>query len=154
MVSTKTLMQRQKSLSAILHTVRNLIVENEGVAFGLVITLTLAVRAVVLVLGFVSVSADEYSRVLLAASWAESPYFVERYVLDVTNAWQPWHFYLLGLALKVYDGDLLVTSRIVTMVFSLISLGMFYLLLRKLFDRWVALLSVLIKAALVTISPI
>jgi hypothetical protein len=125
-------------------SVKNLIVRSEAIAFGLVIILTLVVRTVLLASGFVSVSADEYSRILLAASWARSPYFIERYIVDANNVWQPWHVYLLGLALKAHNGDLLLTSRIVTTTFSLILLGMLYLLIRKLFNRWVALISVLI----------
>jgi hypothetical protein len=144
MVSIRILVKGRGLLNAGMHTVRDVLLENESVAFGLAIVIVLAVQAIVLSRGFVSVSADEFSRVLLGASWAEFPYFIERYILDVTNVWQPWHFYLLGLALKIYDGDLFLTSRIVTMIFSLISLGMLYLLVRKLFNRWVALLSVLI----------
>lgn len=144
MVSIRILVKERRLLNAGMHTVRDVLLKNESVAFGLAIVIVLAVQAIVLSRGFVSVSADEFSRVLLGASWAESPYFIERYILDVTNVWQPWHFYLLGLALKIYGGDLFLTSRIVTMIFSLISLGMLYLLVRKLFNRWVALLSALI----------
>jgi hypothetical protein len=144
MINTRVLVRWRKSPGIVLHTTKKMLVENEGIAFGLAIVLALAVRAVVLLRGFFSVSVDEFSRVLLGANWAESPYFIERYILGAWNCWQPWHFYLLGLALKVYDGDLFLTSRIVTMLFSLISLGMLYLLARKLFNRWVALFSVLI----------
>lgn len=148
MTSTRTLAQKQEFLDIALHRIRNIFLEKEYLAFGLVIILILAVQAGVLSRGFVSVSSDEYSRILLAANWAESPYFIERYILDIQNVWQPWHFYLLGLALKIHNGDLFFTSRIVTMIFSLISLAMLYLLTRKLFNRWVALLSVLIVGLL------
>jgi dolichyl-phosphate-mannose-protein mannosyltransferase len=134
-------------LATIPNTARNSVLDSEAVALGLVIGLILTVQAITLARGFVSVSADEYSRVLLAASWAESPYFIKRYILDVTNVWQPWHFYLLGLALRVHN-DLFLTSRIVTRIFSMASLGMLYLLSRKLFNRRAALFSVLIAGLL------
>jgi len=136
--------QGRRGALAFLHAAGHRIRAHEGITFGLVIVGVLSAQAVVLSRGFVSVSADEFSRVLLASTWAESPYFIERYILDATNAWQPWHFYLLGLALKICGGDLFLTSRIATMVFSVIGLGMLYLLVRKLFGRWTALLSVLI----------
>jgi hypothetical protein len=144
MVSVKKMMQTQMPLSAILCIARNLIFESESATFGLVIVLIAVVRFIVLALGFVSVSADEYARILFAADWAESPYFINRYLGEISDVWQPLHFCLLGIALKIHNGDLFLTSRVFTMVFSLISFGMFYLLLRKLFNRWVALLSVLI----------
>ena len=147
-LSSHKLQARDRGLLAvILDTVRNSILGSEAAVFGLVIGLILTVQVITLSRGFVSVSADEYSRVLLAASWAESPYFIRRYILDATNAWQPWHFYLLGLALRVHN-DLFLTSRIVTMTFSLVSLGMLYLLSRKLFNRRSALFSVLIAGLL------
>jgi hypothetical protein len=148
MTGTKTTVLAQKPLNTILHTIRDLFLRRESVALGLIMISILVVQTMLLFRGFVSVSADEYSRVLLGASWAKSPFFMERYILDVTNVWQPWHFYLLGLALKIYDSDLFLTARLVTMFFSLISLGMLYLLGRRLFNRWVALLSVLIVGLL------
>lgn len=120
----------------VLHTFVGRICKREGPVFGLMMGAVLGVQAIVLSLGFVSVSIDEYTRVLLSASWARSPSFM------FGGVWLPGHFYLLGLALKAHY-DLFLTPRIFTMVFSLAALGTLYLLARKLFSRWVAVLSVL-----------
>lgn len=92
--------------------------------------------------GFVSLSADELARVLYAADWAVSPY-----VFGNGYLWLPGHFYFLGLALRTHN-DLFLTPHIVTITFSLISLMMLYLLARYLFNRWVALMCVLIVGLL------
>jgi hypothetical protein len=142
MTNTKTLAKRNKLPNAVLNTAWNTVFKSERVAFGLVITLILAIQTIVIALGFVSVSADDYARTLYGANWAKLPYAFE----DKT-VWLPGQFYLLGLGLKVHY-DLFLTPRIVTIIFSYISLGMLYLLTRKLFNRWVALLSILIVGLL------
>ena len=141
MGSNKTPTQGKTLLDVISRAARGPILKNESLVLGLLIISILAVQAVVLSRGFVSVSIDEYSRVLLSASWAESPSFM------FGGIWLPGHFYLLGLTLKIHH-DLFLTPRIVTMIFSLVSLGMLYLLARKLFNQWAALLSVLIVGLL------
>jgi len=117
------------------HKIRGI---REDLAIGLVTISILLAQIIYLSCGFIAVSQDEYSRVLLGASWAKAPY-----IFGGSWAWLPGHFYLLGLALKIHY-DLSFTPRIVTMIFSLAALGMLYLLTRNLFNRWVALLCVLI----------
>jgi len=131
-------------------TTRKYELKQEILAFILVILVILIAQVIVLYRGYVSASADEFSRILLAASWADSPYFIKSYVLDNTNAWQPWHFYLLGMAIKLFPGDLFITSRLVTMLFSFLSLGFLYLISRNLFNRWVGLIAVLIAGLMRT----
>lgn len=134
----KAIIKRKRLPDASLRATWSAVRKNEGLAFGLVIILLFIVRAIVLALGFVSVAADEYARTLYAANWAKSPY-----IFGETPIWLPVHFHILGLGLKAHY-DLFLTPRIVTMIFSFASLGMLYLLARKLFNRWTALLSILI----------
>jgi hypothetical protein len=62
MASTKALVREQKLADIILYAARNLILENESVVLGLIIILTLVVRAIVLALGFVSVPSGPPGR--------------------------------------------------------------------------------------------
>lgn len=127
-----------KQPNASIEPIQEIFKKHERLAFGLTIILIVAVQLFVLARGFVDVSLDEYSRVLLAASWAESPN-----IFNGNWFWLPGHSYLLGLGLTFYY-DLILTPRIFTMLFSLISLGMLYLLTRQLFSRGPALVAVLI----------
>ncbi|HLF26882.1 MAG TPA: glycosyltransferase family 39 protein [Anaerolineae bacterium] len=127
-------MQRRSRPDVLLGTASGI---RESVAFGLAIASILSVFAYTLIRGLPDID-DQYSRVLLAASWAESPT-----LMGGSSFWLPGQTYLLGLALKVHY-DLVLTPRIITTVFSLIALGTLYLLARRLFNRWVALLSLLV----------
>lgn len=129
---------------------RDLSLKKEILLYAGILSVIIAVQAMVFFRGYVSASADEFSRVLLAASWADSPYFIKTYVLDSTNAWQPWHFYMLGIAIKLFPGDLFSISRLVTILISFLSLGMLYLLTRQLFNQWVGLVAILIAGLIPT----
>jgi hypothetical protein len=116
--------------------------KDQFLGFGLIIILIIIVHVIVLGRGFVFLSADEFARTLDAASWAKSPY-----IFDDGFVWLPGHAFLLGLALKIHY-DLFLTPRIVTWIFSMLSLWTVYLLARKLFNHEVALLSLLIVGLL------
>ena len=103
--------------------------------------LTLAIIALILVklvlqlylysIGFLSVSADEYSRGITAARWA----------LDGTiptaiymSNWLPFETYLNGLALMVWD-NVIWTPRITVLIFSCFLLVYFVKIVQYLFGR-------------------
>ncbi|HEX2521003.1 MAG TPA: glycosyltransferase family 39 protein, partial [Terriglobia bacterium] len=109
---------------------------NVGIAIGVIALL----QAAVLSLGFTSLTTDEYTRTLYAASWAKTH-------LLPTDEWLPGHIWILGTALKIRY-DLFLTPRIVTYLFSLQCLLALYLLARYLFNRWVALISICILGSL------
>jgi hypothetical protein len=97
-----------KQPNASIEPIQEIFKKHERLAFGLTIILIVAVQLFVLARGFVDVSLDEYSRVLLAASWAESPN-----IFNGNWFWLPGHSYLLGLGLTFYY-DLILTPRIFT----------------------------------------
>jgi hypothetical protein len=81
--------------------------------------------------GFLSVSADEYSRGITAARWA----------LDGTlptaiymSNWLPFETYLNGLSLMVWD-DVIWSPRITALIFSCFLLVYFIKLVQHLFGR-------------------
>ena len=109
---------------------------NVGIAIGVIAVL----QAAVLSLGFTSLTSDEYTRTLFAASWAKTHRLP-------SDEWLPGHFWILGTALKIHY-DLFLTPRIVTYVFSLQCLIALYLLARYLFNSRVALISIYILGSL------
>ena len=96
------------------------------------IAIILFIRCIVQVLlyraGFVAFTADEFSRTLIAAHWARHPQFIW------SGLWLPFHFYLLGLSLKVY-WHLIWTPRFITIAWGLINICLIYLLGKLLSDR-------------------
>ncbi|MEW6145751.1 MAG: hypothetical protein AB1598_12105 [Thermodesulfobacteriota bacterium] len=91
----------------------------------------LAVQLYLYRIGFLSVSADEYSRGITAARWA----------LDGTiptaiymSNWLPFETYLNGLALMVWD-NVIWTPRITAFLFSCFLLVYFIKLVQHLFGR-------------------
>lgn len=85
-------------------------------------------------LGFLSLSADEYSRGMTAARWAldgDLPLGI------YMNAWLPFEAYVNGLALKAW-GDVIWTPRITVFIFSCVLLVYFLKLVQYLFRSLVA----------------
>lgn len=77
-------------------------------------------------LGFLSLSADEYSRGITAARWAldgSIPLGIYMY------AWLPFETYVNGLALKIWD-NVIWTPRITVFIFSCVLLVYFLKLVR------------------------
>ncbi|MCC6711839.1 MAG: hypothetical protein IT344_00615 [Candidatus Dadabacteria bacterium] len=84
-------------------------------------------------LGFLSLSADEYSRGMTAARWAldgDLPLGI------YMNAWLPFETYVNGLALKVWS-DVIWTPRITVFIFSCVLLVYFLKLVQYLFKSLV-----------------
>jgi len=92
--------------------------------------------------GYVSLTADEYTRTLRAAEWARSPRF------SFHGHWLPLHDYLLGAALH-FHWDLFWTPRAIVLGWRLLSLVSLYSVTRRLFDERTALITI----ALVACNP-
>jgi len=83
-------------------------------------------------LGFVSVSADEYSRGILAARWA---LLRDLPTALYTGTWLPFELYLNGLSLMIWD-NLIWTPRITVIIFSCFLLVYFLKLVQYLYDLY------------------
>ncbi len=97
-------------------------------------------------LGFLSLSADEYSRGITAARWAldgEIPLGIYMY------AWLPFESYVNGLALMIWD-DVIWTPRITVFIFSCVLLVYFLKLVHYLFK---SLVVTLIAGLLLIFNP-
>lgn len=88
-------------------------------------------------LGFLSLSADEYSRGMTAARWAldgDLPLGI------YMNAWLPFETYVNGLALKVWD-NVIWAPRVTVLIFSCLLLVYFLKLVHYLFKSHFVTLS-------------
>lgn len=81
--------------------------------------------------GFLSVSADEYSRGIMAARWALDGTLSTRIRM---GDWLPFETYLNGLSLMAWD-NVIWTPRITAFVFSCFLLVYFLKLVQHLFGR-------------------
>lgn len=82
--------------------------------------------------GFLSVSADEYSRGITAAQWAldgDIPLKIYMY------AWLPFETYVNGLSLMIWD-DLIWAPRVTAIIFSCFLLVYFLKLIQYLFANF------------------
>jgi hypothetical protein len=77
--------------------------------------------------GYISLTADEFSRTVLAARWMEHPSWIW------VGAWLPLHIYMLGTALFL-GGDLLWAPRLLTLFSGAASILLMYRLASSLFD--------------------
>ena len=98
----------------------------------------LALAVYIYSLGFLSLSADEYSRGMTAARWAldgDLPLGI------YMNAWLPFETYVNGLALKVWD-NVIWAPRVTVFIFSCFLLVYFLKLVHYLFKSHFVTLSV------------
>ncbi|MCA9973547.1 MAG: hypothetical protein KC425_25205, partial [Anaerolineales bacterium] len=96
--------------------------------------------------GLLSLSADEYARGIVAATWAANPRI--DLLADLQAVWLPLEKYLNGLALIVWP-DVILAPRLTVFLASCVTLVMFFLLTRRLFaDFAIAALSTLLVALL------
>jgi hypothetical protein len=94
--------------------------------------------------GFMSLSADEFGRTVLAARWAQNPQAIW------SGVWLPFHMYLFGTALRL-KWEMLYVPRIIVTVFGVISILLMYLLTSRLLEsRRIGLIS----AFLLTVNPV
>ncbi len=94
--------------------------------------------------GFISLTADEFSRTVIAARWAESPY------LFWSGVWLPIQTYIYGIGLRLAY-DLVATPRILTIVFGLASIVLMFLVSLELMENAAI---ALVSAILLGINPL
>lgn len=108
----------------------------KALVIGVFLSMLLAVllQLVVFHVGFVSASADESARALIAwdLTWRD---------LFIPEIWPPFYEFAVGLVLKAYP-DLFYAPRMLSMLFGLLTIGALALLAREMFrSNLVALLS-------------
>ncbi|MSP12513.1 MAG: phospholipid carrier-dependent glycosyltransferase [Chloroflexi bacterium] len=122
--------------------------ENSGghlyVGIVLVILSKLILQILFYYSGFEALTADEFSRTALAASWAQHP--TGRW----SGVWLPFHIYLLGIALRFW-WDLLWVPRIITLILGSISIILMYQFAKELFGK--ASIA-LVGAILLALNPV
>lgn len=97
-------------------------------------------------LGFVAVSADEYSRGITAARWALDG---DLPTVLYTGTWLPFELYLNGLSLMIWD-NVIWTPRITAFLFSCFLLVYFLKLVQYLYKLYSV---TLIAGLLLTFNP-
>ncbi|KPK74380.1 MAG: hypothetical protein AMJ79_14305 [Phycisphaerae bacterium SM23_30] len=93
--------------------------------------------------GFISLTADEYSRTLIAGHWSKAAYTAWH------GLWLPFHTYLFGTALRI-RWDLLWTPRLVVIFMGALSIIFMYLLTSALFEKR---RTGIISAILLSVNP-
>jgi hypothetical protein len=83
--------------------------------------------------GFLNVSADEFSRGIVAGKWAENPHWDS--LREFIQTWLPLEKYLNGLILSVW-GDVILVPRVTVFLASCVLLCALYGLLRLLFKQF------------------
>jgi len=100
---------------------------------GILIVLRIVLQISLFRQGFLSVSADEFSRGIRAATWASAPRLD---LFDGAQAtWLPFEKYLNGLSLNIWP-DVLITPRLTVFLGSCLVVVAFYGLIYYLFDSF------------------
>lgn len=97
--------------------------------------------------GFISVSADEFSRGLRAAEWTIEPHF--NMLADVKETWLPFEKYLNGLFLLLWP-DVIWAPRVTVFIASCLVLIALFMLVFYLFDNF---LVAALTCAFVVVQP-
>ncbi|MFQ5963100.1 MAG: ArnT family glycosyltransferase [Candidatus Scalinduaceae bacterium] len=93
--------------------------------------------------GFIAVSGDDFLRTLISYEWSKEPFMASTSFGEVSATWMPLHFWIVGSLLKIYM-DLWVIPALVSLIFSLLTLVMLYLIAQHLFNSKVGLITVLL----------
>ncbi len=88
-------------------------------------------------------SADAVSRIFESINWMKNPIWIKK------SVWAPFHFYINGVALFVWDNRV-ITPKIVNILFSSFTLIPFYFLTKREFNKNGAI----IAAIFLAVSPI
>ena len=97
------------------------------------VCLKLVFQAVLFSQGFISVSADEFSRGIRAAEWASQPNF--NILADVQDPWLPFEKYLNGSLLLLWP-DVIWAPRFTVFIASCFVLITFFILVYYLFNEF------------------
>lgn len=91
---------------------------------GALVLLKIAIQTLLYRRGFISVSADEFSRGIRAAQWALQPRLD---ILEMKEVWLPFEKYLNGLLLLVWPDVMLAPRATVFVASCLVLIGLFVL---------------------------
>lgn len=106
----------------------------------LIVCARLGLQVLLYRVGFVSLTADDFGRAVVAGRWAQQPYIIWH------GAWLPFHMILVGSALRLV-WDLLWVPRTVNILFGTVSILLIYGLSKALFsDRRIGLVAALLLA--------
>jgi hypothetical protein len=97
-----------------------------------VVTVKVVVAVMLYSGGFTGISVDEFDRAIMEAEWAHAPYLVTG-----AAVWPPFHLYLNGAVLAVFDDPLWV-PRATAFVFSCVMCVVYYKLLHILLQSHIA----------------
>jgi len=93
--------------------------------------------------GFVSVSGDDFLRALIAHEWAKEPFFASAAFGEASVLWMPLHFWVVGVALKVYP-CLWLAPALMSLCFSVLTLGLLYWIAQHLWGSRAGLITALL----------
>lgn len=112
--------------------------KNNYVLISFFIIIALLIRAHIFSISNNSWGADPATRVIMAMQWIDKISFI-----PPSNVWLPLHFYLIGIGLKIFNAPMF-TSRFISLIFSILSLLIFYKLICLIFEKKIAFLSLLL----------
>ena len=75
-----------------------------------------------------TVNADAVSRIFNSISWMEKPPWIK------TSIWAPFHFYINGIGLFIWN-DRVITPKVINILFSSFTLIPFYLFTKREFNK-------------------
>lgn len=81
-----------------------------------------------------TVDADAVSRIFLSHDWKNNPHWI------ATSVWAPFHFYLNGAALMIWD-NVIYTPKLVNIIFSVGTLFPFYFFTKREFNAQGAIIA-------------
>jgi len=87
--------------------------------------------------------ADAVSRIYISMDWMQNPRWI------TTGTWAPFHFYLIGVGLWIWNNPIIMPS-VITILFSAITLLPFYFFTKREFNKDGAFVATIFLA----ISPI
>ena len=103
------------------------------VYLSMLILLKFSFQIVIVSRGFISVSADEFSRGIRAAQWTTQPHF--NMLADMKETWLPFEKYLNGLFLLLWP-DVIWAPRVTVFIASCLVLIALFMLVYYLFDNF------------------
>lgn len=100
-----------------------------------VIAIAAILRLYILLISNNCYKADPISKVLTTLRWLRN-----MTLIPDSGDWLPLHFYIMGLGLKIYNNPFF-TPRFISLIFCVAGLVVFYKLIKLVFDRKTAFLS-------------
>jgi len=81
-----------------------------------------------------TVDADAVSRIFIAQDWKNNPHWI------ATSVWAPFHFYLNGFFLMIWD-NIIYTPKLVNILFSTLTLFPFFFFAKREFNAQGAIIA-------------